>query len=199
MLYFPIQALPEETQALVVERVEGNTFGDHYRLRATYISMKALSERRRVYHFSDVLNFPWGVSMPPNMLETCFEEGNFSTLYMRGVQLFYTFDLKDEGLAYIKRSADGGRDFLVRIGKAVRDQQWGWVAAALLTGIQIGFYGIFRRSRARTCATAAFVSRRPANPSLPNLPDEIMSKIIELVGEESSWYLGAFMRAGKRG
>ncbi|CAF2074907.1 unnamed protein product [Brassica oleracea var. botrytis] len=51
------------------------------------------------------------------------------------ISLFYTFDLKDEGLVYIKRSADGG----------------------------------------------------PANPSLPNLPDEIMSKIIELVGEESSW------------
>ena len=34
------------------------------------------------------------------------------------------------------------------------------VAAALLTGIHIGFYGIMRISRVRTCATAAFVSRR---------------------------------------
>ncbi|CAF2271865.1 unnamed protein product [Brassica napus] len=38
-----------------------------------------------------------------------------------------------------------------------------------------------------------------ANPTLPNFPDKIMSKIIELFGEESSWYLGAFMCAGKRG
>ncbi|KAG2314661.1 hypothetical protein Bca52824_017783 [Brassica carinata] len=38
-----------------------------------------------------------------------------------------------------------------------------------------------------------------ANPQLPNIPDEIMSKIIELLGEESALYLGAFMRAGKRG
>ncbi|KAF2540411.1 hypothetical protein F2Q70_00036168 [Brassica cretica] len=124
MLYFPIQALPEETQALVVERVAGNSFGDHYRLRATYMSMKALSERRRVYHFFDVLNFLWGVSMPPNMLETCFEEGNFSTLYMRGVQLFYTFDLKDEGLAYIKRSADGGYERAVYTYAVTRKIYW---------------------------------------------------------------------------
>ncbi|KAF3558527.1 hypothetical protein F2Q69_00011047 [Brassica cretica] len=35
-----------------------------------------------------------------------------------------------------------------------------------------------------------------ARPQLPNLPDEIMSNIIVLVGEESALYLGAFMRAG---
>lgn len=60
MSYFPIQALSEETQAMVVERVAGNSFGDLYRLRAICKSMKALSERRRVYPFFDVLNFPWG-------------------------------------------------------------------------------------------------------------------------------------------
>ncbi|CAN6823419.1 unnamed protein product [Brassica oleracea] len=38
-----------------------------------------------------------------------------------------------------------------------------------------------------------------ARPQLPNLPDEIMSNIIGLVGEESALYLGAFMRAGIRG
>ncbi|KAF3558532.1 hypothetical protein F2Q69_00011042 [Brassica cretica] len=38
-----------------------------------------------------------------------------------------------------------------------------------------------------------------ARPQLPNLPDEIMSKIIGLVGEDSAFYLGAFMRAGIRG
>ncbi|CAF1805074.1 unnamed protein product [Brassica napus] len=34
---------------------------------------------------------------------------------------------------------------------------------------------------------------------LPNLPQEIVCKIIELVGEESFYNLGPFMRAGKRG
>nr|VDD05592.1 unnamed protein product [Brassica oleracea] len=38
-----------------------------------------------------------------------------------------------------------------------------------------------------------------ARPQLPNLADEIMSNIIGLVGEESTLYLGTFMRAGIRG
>ncbi|CAN6801696.1 unnamed protein product, partial [Brassica oleracea] len=38
-----------------------------------------------------------------------------------------------------------------------------------------------------------------AGQVLPNLPDEIICKIIELVGEESFYYLGDFLQAGKRG
>ncbi|KAF2608982.1 hypothetical protein F2Q68_00044185 [Brassica cretica] len=38
-----------------------------------------------------------------------------------------------------------------------------------------------------------------SNLQLQYLPDEIMSRIVELVGQESAWYLGAFMRAEKRG
>ncbi|KAG2266408.1 hypothetical protein Bca52824_073487 [Brassica carinata] len=34
---------------------------------------------------------------------------------------------------------------------------------------------------------------------LPNLPDEIVCKIIGLVGEDSIWHHGPFLRAGKRG
>ncbi|CAN7126720.1 unnamed protein product [Brassica rapa subsp. narinosa] len=34
---------------------------------------------------------------------------------------------------------------------------------------------------------------------LPNLPQKIVCKIIELVGEESFYNLGPFLRAGKRG
>ncbi|CDY72190.1 BnaCnng76400D, partial [Brassica napus] len=34
---------------------------------------------------------------------------------------------------------------------------------------------------------------------LPNLPQEIVCKIIVLVGEESFYNLGLFLRAGKRG
>ncbi|CAN6869697.1 unnamed protein product [Brassica oleracea] len=35
-------------------------------------------------------------------------------------------------------------------------------------------------------------------PQITNLPDEIMSKIIEHLGKESAWYLGPFMRTGKQ-
>ncbi|KAL0666851.1 hypothetical protein Bca4012_029555 [Brassica carinata] len=45
MDYFPILELPEEIQALVVERVAGNSFTDLYGLRASCKSMKALAER----------------------------------------------------------------------------------------------------------------------------------------------------------
>ncbi|CAN6906953.1 unnamed protein product, partial [Brassica oleracea] len=34
---------------------------------------------------------------------------------------------------------------------------------------------------------------------IPDLPDELLSKIIEHLREESAWYLGALMRTGKRG
>ncbi|CAN6825547.1 unnamed protein product [Brassica oleracea] len=47
MDYFPILELPEEIQALVVERVAGNSFTDLYGLRASCMSMKALAERSR--------------------------------------------------------------------------------------------------------------------------------------------------------
>ncbi|CAN6990131.1 unnamed protein product [Brassica rapa subsp. trilocularis] len=49
MGYFPILELPEEIQALVVERVAGNSFPDLYGLRALCMSMKALAERSREY------------------------------------------------------------------------------------------------------------------------------------------------------
>ncbi|CAF1707629.1 unnamed protein product [Brassica oleracea] len=49
MDYFPILELPEEIQALVVERVAGNSFTDLYGLRASCKTMKALVERSREY------------------------------------------------------------------------------------------------------------------------------------------------------
>ncbi|KAG2246231.1 hypothetical protein Bca52824_085859 [Brassica carinata] len=45
--YFPILELPEEIQALVVERVAGNSFTDLYGLRASCKTIKALAERSR--------------------------------------------------------------------------------------------------------------------------------------------------------
>ncbi|CDY70295.1 BnaCnng67660D, partial [Brassica napus] len=38
-----------------------------------------------------------------------------------------------------------------------------------------------------------------ASLNIPNLPDEILCKIIEMVGADSFYYLGGILRAGKRG
>ncbi|KAF3576445.1 hypothetical protein DY000_02033856 [Brassica cretica] len=46
MDYFQILELPEEIQALVVERVAGNSFQDIYGLRTSRKLMKVLADRR---------------------------------------------------------------------------------------------------------------------------------------------------------
>ncbi|CAN6834535.1 unnamed protein product [Brassica oleracea] len=85
MDYFPILELPEEIQALVVERATGNSFQDLYGLRASCMLIKALADQRNVCHFYDVLSVPCGLSMPAELLKTCYAERNPSILYMKGV------------------------------------------------------------------------------------------------------------------
>ncbi|CAF1949097.1 unnamed protein product [Brassica oleracea] len=46
--------------------------------------------------------------MPAELLKTCYAERNPSTLYMKGVQFFFTFNLQEEGLAFMKLAADEG-------------------------------------------------------------------------------------------
>ncbi|KAL0847035.1 hypothetical protein Bca101_020281 [Brassica carinata] len=151
MDYFPLFELPEDIQAVVVEHVARNSFQDLDGIRAASKSMKALADRRTVYHFFDVLSFPWGLALHSELMKTCYEEGNPSTLYIKGVQFFYTFDKQDEGLALMKRAADAGYERAVythamtraifrgegkyfhgistetveRIGKLVRSMKWG--------------------------------------------------------------------------
>ncbi|KAJ4902172.1 hypothetical protein Rs2_16123 [Raphanus sativus] len=108
MEFFPLLELPEEMQALVVERVARNSFQDLYNIRTSSKSMKALADRRSVYHFFDVLSHPWGSSMPASLLKSCYAERNPSTLYIKGVQFVYSFSLIEEGLSLLKRSADAG-------------------------------------------------------------------------------------------
>ncbi|KAF3503419.1 hypothetical protein F2Q69_00044393 [Brassica cretica] len=108
MEYFPLLELPEEIQALVVERVARNSFQDLYVLKASSKSMKVLAERRGVYYFYDVLSVPWGLNMPSQLLKSCYAEGNPSTLYIKGVQFYFTFGLHDEGLSLMKRASDAG-------------------------------------------------------------------------------------------
>ncbi|CAF2098807.1 unnamed protein product [Brassica rapa] len=115
--------------------------------------MKALAERRGVYHFLDVLSVPWGLTMPSELLKACYDEENPSTLYIKGVQFFYSLDLYEEGLSLMKRAADAGYERAVythaitqaifegegkyfhgiplesvgRIGKLVRSVKWAGV------------------------------------------------------------------------
>ncbi|KAJ4881832.1 putative F-box protein [Raphanus sativus] len=107
MKEFLILSLPEVILALVVERVAANSFEDLYRLRTTCKSMKALTELPGVYASVDVFNFPRYVPMS-RLLQTCYVEGNPSTLYIKGVQFFFTFGLQEEGLALMKKAADAG-------------------------------------------------------------------------------------------
>ncbi|KAF2617960.1 hypothetical protein F2Q68_00039261 [Brassica cretica] len=51
--------------------------------------------------------------MPAELLKTCYAERNPSTLYMKGVQFFFTFDLQEEGLAFMKLAADEGYEHAV--------------------------------------------------------------------------------------
>ncbi|KAF3531278.1 hypothetical protein DY000_02039076 [Brassica cretica] len=142
MDYFPILELPEEIQALVVERVAGNSFTDLYGLRASCKTMKALAEQSRVNHFYDVLSVPRRLNMPPELFKTCYAERNPSTLYMKGVQFFFTFNLQEEGLAFMKLAADEGYEraveSVVRIGKLVRSLKWAWVCGTVTSFWQRG-------------------------------------------------------------
>ncbi|CAN7042987.1 unnamed protein product [Brassica rapa subsp. trilocularis] len=108
MEYFPLLELPEEIQALVVERVARNSFQDLYGLKASSKSMKALAERRGVYYFHDVLSVPWELNMHSQLLKSCYAEGNPSKLYIKGVQFYFTFGRHEEGITLTKRAADAG-------------------------------------------------------------------------------------------
>ncbi|CAN7092016.1 unnamed protein product [Brassica rapa subsp. narinosa] len=106
MEFFPLLELLKKIQAVVVERAARNSIQDLYGLKASSRSMKALAERRGVYHFLDVLSVPWGLNMPSELLKACYDVGNPSTLYIKGVQFFYSLDLHEEGLSLMKRAAD---------------------------------------------------------------------------------------------
>ncbi|CAF2100100.1 unnamed protein product [Brassica rapa subsp. narinosa] len=125
MEFFPLLELPEEIQAVVVERAARNSIQDLFGLKASSRSMKALAKRRGVYHFLDVLSVPWELNMPYELLKACYAERNPSTLYIKGVQFFYSFDLKEEGLSLMKRAADAGYEGAVYTYAMTRAIFWG--------------------------------------------------------------------------
>ena len=92
----------------MVQSVAHNSFADLYRLRDTCKSMRVLADDGGVYAAFDLFKYPWYVGMRNLLLRRCFEEGNPSTLYVKGVEYFYRLDRRVEGLAWIKRAADAG-------------------------------------------------------------------------------------------
>ncbi|KAG2314276.1 hypothetical protein Bca52824_017398 [Brassica carinata] len=100
--------MPEKIQALVVQRVARNSFQDLYSLRASCKYMKALAERRRVYYFYDMCSVPWILNTPHELLKNCYAERNPRTLYIKGVQFFFSFGFQEEGLSLMKHAADAG-------------------------------------------------------------------------------------------
>ncbi|KAG2285636.1 hypothetical protein Bca52824_045240 [Brassica carinata] len=125
MDYFPILELHEEIQALVVECVAGNSFQDLYGLRASCKLINALADRRSVCHFYDVLSVLCGLNMPAELLKTCYAERNPSMIYMKGIQFFFTFNLQEEGLAFMKLAADEGYERAVYTYAMTRKKFWG--------------------------------------------------------------------------
>ncbi|KAJ4882190.1 putative F-box protein [Raphanus sativus] len=110
MTEFPIENLPTDLQGFVVQRVARNGCQDLFTLRFTSKSMRSLSYDAEVYASFDMLSIPWRMGMfkLPPLLRRCYQEGNPSTLYIKGVEYFYRQDRQVEGLSLIKRAADAG-------------------------------------------------------------------------------------------
>ncbi|KAF2604423.1 hypothetical protein F2Q70_00024873 [Brassica cretica] len=106
MVAYPILDLPLVLQALVVQRFAKNFFADLYRLRSTCKSMRALADECGMYASFDLFNYPWYLGRRHTLLRRCYEEGNPSTLYVKGLEYLYGLDRLDEGLRLLKRAAD---------------------------------------------------------------------------------------------
>ncbi|KAJ4885599.1 F-box protein [Raphanus sativus] len=88
--------------------------------------MRALTDDAEVYASLDMLSIPWrmpGFRLPP-LLKRCYQEGNPSTLYIKGVEYLYIQDRHVEGLTLIKRAADAGYQ-LASYTYAMTTKIWG--------------------------------------------------------------------------
>ncbi|CAF1982551.1 unnamed protein product [Brassica napus] len=119
MKYFPLLELPEEIQALVVERVARNSFQDLYGLKASSKSMKALAERRGVYHFYDFF-FAFGLKEKGlSLMKRAVDAGYERTVYTHKMtRAIFCCD----GQYF----ASTPRESVHWIGKLVQSVKWGW-------------------------------------------------------------------------
>ncbi|KAL0754457.1 hypothetical protein Bca101_092125 [Brassica carinata] len=105
MKYFPILEMLEEIQALVVERVAGNSFQDLYGLRASCKLMKALADRRR----EEGLTF----------MKLSAIEGYERAVYTYAMTRKCFWGDEEYFARFTRESVD-------RIGKLVRSLKWAW-------------------------------------------------------------------------
>ncbi|CAN7104981.1 unnamed protein product [Brassica rapa subsp. narinosa] len=116
MEYFPLLELPEDLQAMVVERVARNSFQDLYRLRASSRSMKALAEMRRgVQFFYSYDEQDYGLSLLKRAADAGYERAVYTHAMTEAI--FYG------DAQYFWRIPRATVD---RVGKLVRDAKWGW-------------------------------------------------------------------------
>ncbi|KAL0722869.1 hypothetical protein Bca4012_037468 [Brassica carinata] len=113
---FPILCLPTDLQGLVMRRVAHNSCEDLFRLGATCKSMRALTDDAEVYASLDMFRYPWRMPMfmLRPLLRRCYQEGNPSTLYIKGVEFFYR---QDRGFT---------RETVAKIAKVVRNSEGIW-------------------------------------------------------------------------
>ncbi|CAN6990032.1 unnamed protein product [Brassica rapa subsp. trilocularis] len=116
MEYFPLLELPEDLQAMVVERVARNSFQDLYRLRASSRSMKALAEMRRgVQFFYSYDEQDYGLSLLKRAADAGYERAVYTHAMTQAI--FYG------DAQYFRRIPRATVD---RVGKLVRDAKWEW-------------------------------------------------------------------------
>ncbi|CAN6814235.1 unnamed protein product [Brassica oleracea] len=128
MDYFLILELPEEIQALVVERVAGNSFQDLYGLRASCKLIKALADRRN----EEGLAF----------IKLAADEGYERDVYTYAMARKYFWGDEEYFARFTRESVD-------RIGKLVRSLKWHGVLFTVTSFGQRGtssFQPLFLRS-----------------------------------------------------
>ncbi|CAF2158301.1 unnamed protein product [Brassica napus] len=116
MEYFPLLELPEDLQAMVVERVARNSFQDLYILGASSRSMKALAEMRGgVQFFYSYDEQDYGLSLLKRTADAGYERAVYTHAMTEAI--FYG------DTQYFRRIPRATVD---RVGKLVRDAKWGW-------------------------------------------------------------------------
>ncbi|KAG2328488.1 hypothetical protein Bca52824_011216 [Brassica carinata] len=76
------------------------------RLCITCKSLRALADGVGVYASLDMFKDPLYVGVGYLLLRRCYDAGNPSTIYIKGVEYFYMLDRHEEGIAYLKSAAD---------------------------------------------------------------------------------------------
>ncbi|CAF2044142.1 unnamed protein product [Brassica napus] len=77
-----------------------------------------------VYSSFDLYKHPWWTGLRNTLLRRCYDVGNPSTLYIKGVEYFYALQRHEEGLALMKRAADAGYERALYTYAMTRKLYW---------------------------------------------------------------------------